>query len=139
MIHKASKENHKELVQLAKQSIYTKDFSNTVIFSSKAAYEKGWIRMYTENGKILGFTCVRHKIREPVTVLYFITVDENEKYRGIGKILMRDIQKQSPHKTIHLNVMKTNQEALKFYISLGFKIISEDAIKGQAYKLELRW
>jgi len=133
----ASEEDHKEIMKVAKLSPYTKDFSNSMMFSSVAAYSKGWIRIakLEGTGEIVGFTCVRHKVRDPETVLYFIGVFNLVHSHGIGKQLMADLEEQTPHKRIALNVAKDNPRALSFYESIGFTIEHGDAIKGTANHL----
>lgn len=139
LIMRASPEDHKDILQVAKISKYTKDFSNQVMFSSEAAYEKGWINkaLIDESGPIIGFTCVRHKVREPKTMLYFIGVLPEFGGMGIGRSLLDFAMASSPHKTMELNVMKDN-EALKFYERLGFRTVGE-AMKGEALRLEKDW
>ena len=69
-IRAATPDDHPDILAVTKTSKYTKDFSNRVMFSSDAAYEKGWIMIAENPGtKMLGFTCVRHKVREPVTMV----------------------------------------------------------------------
>ena len=137
-IRRATIQDHDRLVKLAKQSKYTKDFSNAVMFSSPAAYDKGWIWL-AENaqGEAVGLACVRHKSREPKTMLYFVVVDERERGHGIAFDLLKVVMQNAPHSRMQLNVMKDN-EALKFYQKHGFQIVGE-AIKGEAWALEKEW
>ncbi len=107
-------------------------------------YEKGWIRVaeYTQadgfRGRygIVGFTCVRHKVRSPETVLYFIGADSSLRSAGIGSLLLKDLIQQTPHKIIALNVMKENMSAVRFYMERGFQSAGE-GLKGKAHHLEL--
>lgn len=131
-------DEHKALVKLAKTGFHTRDFSNAVMFSSPAAYEKGWIRVAEEEGVLLGYTCVRHKIRAPETVLYFITVAPLAKRRGVGRMLLEDLQQHSPHRRCVLNVANDNPEALAFYPRLGFKIIGT-ALDGHGVQFAKEW
>lgn len=131
---RATKEDHAAIVKVAKSSKYTRDFTNTVMFSSDAAYEKGWIRVMEHEGEIVGFTCVRHKTRQPKTMLYFVAVAPEFRRNGLGWIMLEEAMAAGPHSTMELNVMKDN-EALKFYERNGFRIVGE-AMKGQAYRLE---
>jgi ribosomal protein S18 acetylase RimI-like enzyme len=137
-------QDHKALVALAKTSKYTKDFSNEVMFSSEAAYAKGWIRLAeNEDGEPIGFYCVRHKVRAPVTMLYFIVVHPDCRDHGVGELLMEDLEQQARAQckvgqayAIHLNVAKDNTGAIRFYERLGFNIIGDHAIKGTAFTME---
>ena len=138
LIRPATQDDHKELVKLAAQSKYTKDFSNALMFSSPAAYEKQWIACAEFEGKLIGLACVRHKVRAPETMLYFLIVDKEFRKDGFGRDLLDIIMLNGPHKIMRLNVMKDN-EAVGFYKKLGFKIISKDALKGEAYQMEKVW
>lgn len=134
----ATEADHKELVKIAKSSEYTKDFSNRVMFSNTAAYEKGWIRVAVQLERIVGFTCVRHKARTPETMLYFVTVDPEVRSQGIGEGLLNDVMEHGPHRLMALNVMKKNTRAVKFYKRLGFTIAGE-AMDGNAHRMEREW
>lgn len=134
----AGQQDHEKILKLAKTSKYTKDFSNAVMFSSPAAYAKGWIRIAeNEAGEVVGFTCVRHKVREPKTVLYFLNVREDVRKQNVAKMLLDLVMSDSPHKTMQLNVMKDN-EAKGFYDRQGFQVTGE-AINGQAHQMEKVW
>jgi len=129
----ASRRDHDALVKLARSSRYTRDFSNHM-FSGESAYEKGWIRKLVGGGKLLGFTCVRHKVRQPETTLYFIAIDPDHKRKGLGTLLLQDLMNQTPHGRIVLNVMKDNEEARSFYRKHRFTEEGE-ALKGEGVKL----
>lgn len=131
----ATPADHDEIVKVAKTSKYTRDFSNRVMFSSDAAYEKGWIRVAEEDGKIVGFTCVRHKVRDPKTMLYFVTVLPEYRRKGVAFLLLEETMHASPHTTMELNVMKDNEAAISFYNRHGFRIAGE-AMGGEAHRLE---
>lgn len=141
----ATKADHEEILRVAKQSVYTKDFSNTVMFSSDAAYEKGWIqiaREVTPTGKELGcvgFTCVREKTRVPEVVLYFIGIDKGVQRQNIGSMLLENAMARSKHKTMSLNVAKDNQQAIDFYTKHGFIIRDDQALNGTGYNLVKGW
>ena len=124
-----------------RDSKYTKDFSNRVMFSSDAAYEKGWVwavRTLEEEPQIIGFSCVRHKVREPVTMLYFIGVHEDYRGSGVGEALLEHIMRTGPHSRMELNVMRANERAVKFYRRLGFWIVGP-ALLDQAHRMRKDW
>jgi len=128
--------DHDVLCRLARTSEFTRDFSS-IMFSHEGAYKKGWIRIYqNDRGEVLGFTCVRHKIQQPKTVLYFLTVAPSERGKLIGTALMRDLELQTPHPTIHFNVSHKNPNARRFYERLGYTLVREDAISGTAWELQ---
>lgn len=133
-IRPATQADHKDILAIAKLSPYTRDFGS-IMFSSPEAYLKGWIRVLVEEGRVIGFTCVRHKTRSPETVLYFIGIHPAHRSLGYGAWLMTDLIIQTPHKRVALNVMKENERALKFYLGLGF-VITGEAIEGKAHHLE---
>jgi len=136
-IRPATIEEHKAIMAVAKQSPYTRDFSNHM-FSGEAAYEKGWIRVAVVGGRIVGFTCVRHKVRAPETSLYFIGVDSEFHGRNVGTALLHDLMQQCPWPRIVLNVMKENEQALRFYDRHGFKVEGE-SLKGKGVALSKVW
>lgn len=130
--------HHNDIVRIARQSKYTRDFSNH-IFSGEAMYQKNWVRIaQEEDGTIVGFYCVRHKTRSPVTELYFILVDANARTKGIGRALIEDMKKNSPHKSIQLNCAKDNDAGVSFYECLGAVNIGE-SLQGKAHRFELRF
>ncbi len=133
----ASSAEHDKLLAIAKTSPYTKDFSNRVMFSSDAAYAKGWIRAAYLNGEPIGFYCVRHKSRDDKeTALYFITVAPSYRDLNVGAILMEDLKAQSPRRHIRLNVAKDNR-AKSFYDSHGF-VVTGEGLGGAAHRMEWR-
>lgn len=134
-IRPATLEEHKELVRLANSSIYTKDFSNQLMFSGPDAYRKGWITIALDGSKIVGMSCVRHKVRVPETMLYFVVIEPDYRSRGIGEELLGHVMQHGPHSKMALNVMKENERAIKFYKRLGFRVAGE-TMKGQALKME---
>jgi ribosomal protein S18 acetylase RimI-like enzyme len=121
--------DHVKLVKLAKTSPYTSHFSNRIMFSSDAAYAKGWIRMLYDSAdpdNPMALTCVRHKSREPKsTALYFLVVRPDLRGRGYGDLMIFDLVQQSPSKIIQLNVAKDNESAIRFYKRHGFDTIGE--------------
>ena len=129
--------DHERITRVSRQSPYTRDFTNH-IFSGEPLYGKGWIWVAVDPGdEVLGFSCVRHKVREPATVLYFIGVDKQLRGTGIGQLLLRQLTSLSPHPLIKLNCDKKNEEALNFYKRQGFTIAGE-SLKGHGWALERR-
>jgi ribosomal protein S18 acetylase RimI-like enzyme len=120
----ARMEEHPHLVQIARQSRYTRDFANR-IFSGPDCYESGRIRVLTQEGKIRGFTCFRRRIRDGILVLYFIGVEQAGRSRGLGRLLMVDLMGQAGPAGIELKVAKANEGARRFYSSLGYVEVAE--------------
>lgn len=138
MIRKAKKTDHKRILELAKMSPHTRDYGH-MMFSGDEAYKKGWIRVFDAGrGGILGFTCVRHKVRDPETSLYFIGIHSKCQRQGMGEQLLEDLKKETPHDRIILNVMKDNKQAIQFYEKHGFTCLG-DSLKGKGFQLVLDW
>ena len=149
MIRPARHSEHRAVLALAKTSKYTRDFGN-MMFSSEDAYNKGWIvvaepfmgaqRIFPEVPRPWGFYCVRHKVREPATSLYFITVHPDVRFSNlkIGTKLLQHMVRTTPHRRIQLNVMKDNDSAIKFYLRHGF-VIAGDGLRGQAHRMVREW
>jgi ribosomal protein S18 acetylase RimI-like enzyme len=131
-IRAAKSTEHKEICRIAKQSQYTKDFSN-MIFSGVDCYAEGKIRVAVSGKTIVGFTCFRHRQRDNVTVLYFVGVETSRRNRGVGLALMEDLRQISTG-IIEFKVMKDNQ-AVRFYRRLGFKVIGQ-AYEGKAWIMQ---
>lgn len=126
--------DHKELCKIAKTSPYTKDFS-AIMFSSKAIYDKGWIRKAVLDGITAGYYCVRHKVRgDKETMLYFITVAPWARAKKVGEALLDDLKAQSPRRAIHLNVAKDNTAAIAFYQKHGF-IKAGESLEGHGWRM----
>lgn len=136
MIRPATQDDHAALVRLARTSVYTRDFSNAVMFSSPAAYERGWIRVYLSlGGEPWGMTCRRDKVREPLSELYFLVVDPAVRSTGIGELLLADLFRESPHHRVGLNVMKENEGAVRFYERHGLRKTGV-SLGGKAWRME---
>ena len=141
MIRRAKKSEHKKILKLTRQHKSLSAFGHSM-FSGPAAYKKGWIRVLESDSSkkksLLGFTCVRHKVRQPETSLYFIGVSEGARRQGAGRALIEDIKAQSPHRRIALNVTKDNGAAIAFYEKLGFRCEAE-SLEGKGWKMVLGW
>lgn len=134
LIRQATQDEHKEILAVAKTSKYTRDFGSHM-FSSEGAYEKGWITVAVHHEKIVGLACVRHKVRAPETMLYFVTVLPDMRSQRIGERLLQYVMDEGPHSRMALNVMKENEAAVRFYRRLGFTIVGE-ALDGDAHRME---
>ena len=129
----ATEEDHGELLELSRSFPHTRAFSH-FMFSGPEAYAKGWIRVLVHRGRIVGFTCVRHKVRAPETSLYYIVVDSKHQNQGLGELLLDDMYLESPHTRFVLNVEKNNAQARRFYEKHGWWEEGE-ALKGKGIKL----
>lgn len=138
-IRVATRADHEAILKIARQHPCTRDFSNHM-FSGEAAYEKGWVWVADAgpDTPVLGFYCVRHKVRTPATSLYFIGVHEEMRGAGLGDQLLRHMEEHSPHPRVELNVANMNPRALSFYLARGY-VIAGDALKGTGKALEKEW
>lgn len=85
-----------------------------------------------EDEKITGFIAMAENF------LAAIFVDNNIQGKGIGKKLLNYIKDQRT--TIQLNVYKKNSNALAFYKSQGFEIISENKeTESGEYEYLMEW
>lgn len=144
ILRAASRENdHGELCRLAATDPHTRSFS-AMMFSGADMYRRGWIRLASRRlhgsppFQTVGFYCCRHKVREPLTELYFLVVRPELRSRGIGERLMHDLRGQSPHSRIGLNCAMDNPRARDFYERLGFRVTGE-ALRGTAWRMEWSW
>lgn len=131
--------DHVALMAIAKQHKATNAFGH-IMFSSQDAYDRGWIRKIIDeiDNVIVGFTCVRHKVREPKTSLYYIAVEQSVRHLGYGQLLLDDLKQQSPHRCIELSCLQNNEPAIRFYQKNGFCVTGE-ALKGKGLHFELKW
>lgn len=137
VIRDATVDDHAALCKIAKTSPYTGDFSNRLMFSSDAAYDKGWIRVAEIGHMRVGFYCVRQKSRgAKATALYFLTVLPDMRSKRVGQELMNDMKARSPSGLIELNVAKENTRALAFYERHAFKVVGE-SLSGAGWAM--RW
>jgi ribosomal protein S18 acetylase RimI-like enzyme len=126
-IERATPDQHKQIMQVAKQTKWTKDFSNQMMFG--ACYAQGWVLVARERGggSVVGFACYRIKIRVHETTLYFVGVDAAYRGQGIGTKLIQTIMSGTAvHRTMVLKCAKDNLPAKKYYDSHGFSVASED-------------
>jgi len=136
-IRKADRElDHDDIVKIALMDKNISSFSS-MMFSNEDAYKKGWITIAIDKGgTIVGFTCVRHKVRSPETMLYFLMTHPDYRGLGVGDKLMQEMEQNSPHNTIALKVMKDNRNAISFYGKRGYLITSDSEYGGKGFKME---
>jgi ribosomal protein S18 acetylase RimI-like enzyme len=133
-VRTATREDHAALVKLAAKSKYTKSFSS-MMFSNEGIYAKGWITLVEAEGNPVGLLCVRHKVRSPKSIIYFMVTHPDYRGQGIGKLMMDDLEEKTPHKTIELSVMNDNPGGRAFWERMGFEPVGE-AYKGKGTQME---
>lgn len=79
------------------------------------------------NGMVIGHVAVR-KTQKGKVVLFFILVAKEERGKGYGKALMKEVEKFIDKKfrpgEYFLNVVPTNAKAISLYKKFGFKVVS---------------
>jgi ribosomal protein S18 acetylase RimI-like enzyme len=126
MIRPARFEEHAAIMRVAKQTKWTKDFSNALMFSSAEHYAKGWVLAALLSDTIVGFASYRVKVRQPETVLYFVGVDPKWRGRGIAWQLIERVMERSTHKKLTLKCARDNPVATEFYRKHLFATKSSD-------------
>jgi ribosomal protein S18 acetylase RimI-like enzyme len=126
-ITKAVWADHAEVSALAKLSKFTKGFASGGLRYIDTYYNNGWVYIVRLRGKIAGFCCVRHCVNRPHTSVYYIGVDPAQRGKGIGRALIQAAQKEANFPRLELISEKENEESLKFYKKLGFKIVGDGA------------
>lgn len=124
-IRKAKWEEHKRVCEVARLSKFTKGFASGGLRFVDSYYQRGEVLVAEAHGRLLGFACVRHCVRRPYTSVYYIGATENG--RGVGRALLRQVLKESPHTCIQLISEKENKQGLGFYRHIGFTIQGEGA------------
>lgn len=119
-------QDHGAICRVGRQTKWTKDVSNEMMFTSDAAYERGWIRVVEETGLIVGFSCIREKVRAPETALYFLGVHEKFRNLGLGWRMIQEFMGGSRHRLLALNCALDNNNARSFYLGKGFVITTTD-------------
>lgn len=128
-IRQADRSEHAAVSKIAKESLYTKDFTN-LIFSGEDCYRDGRVRVAEGKSGIVGFSCFRCRKRDGWTVLYFVGVTAPLRGLGVGATLVQDLFVLSEI-GIELKVMKANP-AVRLYERLGFSTVGE-AYEGKAW------
>lgn len=90
------------------------------------SYQPEWFDWIMFNGERLGIVCTK---QEEVTVhIHLLVIFEKYQKKGIGSAVMKYIQRSYSDKVTkcHLSAFKSNQQVIDFYLSLGYKTVSED-------------
>lgn len=131
--------------KLCKTGRFTKAFDG-IQFSRQEFYDRSLIRVAVVPGKnggaegegILAFSNFWHKVRTPITKLYFVVVDPRFHRRGIAQAMMQDLYESCAHNALELDVNKTNPEAIALYQKHGFQVEGE-SLKGTCLWMIRRW
>lgn len=132
-IRKAKLSDKPGIIEVAKQSKYTKGVSNPM-FMPDTAFPKGEVAVAIHKDKVIGFTAIHNLVRKPYTSLYYVGVDEKYRSKKVGEQLVKWVMDQSPHSYIRLICEVENERAHKFYERLGFSFTGEGSNKaGEPY------
>jgi ribosomal protein S18 acetylase RimI-like enzyme len=126
-IVKARWEEHAAVTALAKLSKFTKGFASGGLRYVDTYYQKGWVYLAKERGRLLGFCCVRHCVNKPHTSIYYIGVKPELRGKGIGRALLQAVRKDSRWPTLELISEKENEQGFAAYKALGFNVVGEGA------------
>ena len=68
-----------------------------------------------------------YRIEGAVCFIDIIVMLPDERYKGYGKAVIRDVLDQNPQiRAIRLDVQQRNRSAVAFYRKLGFRTVSEE-------------
>ncbi len=115
-------------------------FYSTETLTKNATERNHFFLLVEEDGKHLGFISYEHQYQnEPVTRVHKIYVLPETQGRGIGKMLMDEVEnlaRENNSTALSLNVNRYNN-AQGFYKNIGFEIIAEEDIDiGRGYLME---
>lgn len=119
-------QDHAAICRIGKQTKWTKDVSNEMMFTSDLSYERGWIRVAEMGGGVIGFSCIREKVRAPEVVLYFLGVSEEARGIGIGWRMIQEFMGDTKHRLLVLNCALDNPIAFMFYQNKGFEVVGKN-------------
>lgn len=131
------KDDHDRILSIVSQLPDLKRFRDRRTFSTDRAYASGWIRVAeTDYGDIIGFSCSRSLDRFPQTTLCFIGVKERWQGKGVGRLLMNDIENVSncewSNSYIRLKVAPTNVAVANFFKNRGYEYEKDNLHMGKA-------
>lgn len=97
-----------------------------------------WVRVALDGDKVVGFLSYWHmKRKQPlVTVIRFVSVDPEYTSKGIGKMFIDWLKRETPHGVIRLVVSSKNPRAVQFYVREGFVVLDEPQKKKDRIMME---
>lgn len=116
MISKANKNHLKEIYDIS--LVCLQDFMSFPALEETFENPSVTFMIYKKQEKILGYICFSEVLGEG-EILYIAVLPEHRR-EGIGKALA-DAVKLSP---LFLEVRQSNENAIRFYTSLGFREVS---------------
>ncbi len=90
----------------------------------KKDYKEGIIYLATEDNKIQGFiSVISEPYHKPIIMIENLVVAIEAQNKGIGKILVKEIEEHYKKKNYYMISLITNKKAsaFKFYKKLGYK------------------
>lgn len=97
-------------------------------------YPSGF-RQYVFNDGVGTF--LTQPLQSETLMIWSVSIAQSERGKGYGKQMMQELVELLGHYTLRLSVFKTNVIALHIYLSVGFRVVSDDACLGRTmYEME---
>lgn len=123
IIEKMKKEHLSSVLRIERES-FTHPWSEES-FLSEFEKESSHLFVSTENDEVIGYAVLDTVLDEGS--LLIIAVDENHRRKGVAKELFSKLEKTAQEKElsfITLEVRASNESAINFYVSQGFKKVA---------------
>lgn len=118
---------------------YVRDYSG--IRDLEQYYDRGWVYAahLDDDVEISGFCVCRHNVRNAWSTIYEIGTVPEARGRGVARAMVVVAGSQSPHEHVRLVVDATNADALRFYATMGFKLLGSRQNRRGDTILDLEW
>lgn len=123
-VTKANDNNLQEILKLEKNSFNNEAYSETAMLEELLNPNRLYL-IATYNNEVVGYIGVN--ITFNVAEIMKIGVDKNFQGKGIGTLLLNEIEKELIKKNVNelwLEVNEFNLPAIKLYEKFGFKLVS---------------
>ena len=97
---------------------YDKEINESIFYSDEV---DGIVAM--EEGNILGYASIHYikKITRKSGIIEDVVVKENQRGKGIGKLLVKNIIEKAKKNNCDKIILSSSEKNLKFYEKLGFQ------------------
>jgi ribosomal protein S18 acetylase RimI-like enzyme len=127
--------DHQALVRISRRFPATRAFS-AMWFSGAENYAKQQIRVARLDDQLVGFSMVHERVRPPaVATLHFLAVSPECHRRGVASILLQELEQNTRHPVVVLNVLRSNEAAVALYHRHGYQIVGP-SLEGQGHRME---
>lgn len=89
----------------------------------REAIDKDCFYYFSKDKKLIAFAICKNKTRKGYFYIDNIATRSDERGKGFGRLLLKDILKK--YNRVALDVVKENTGAIRFYEKYGFKKIAE--------------